>query len=169
MEVIGRGRFGWTRLQFLFLLTPPITKSGKSMTRILLLSALLATPLVAATPSGHLLRITGIEKPVGSMAIAVFTTKENFLKDAIHTDHVPIPDGATSIDIRLPGSVAGAVAISVFHDLDDDEELDTRIFGMPAEPYGFSKDPTIRFGPPSFRDCRIDLSTQEGPIVIPLR
>ena len=49
------------------------------------------------------------------------------------------------------------VAIRLFQDLDGDGELDKNAFGMPTEPFGFSNDPVIRFGPPSTKEILIDL------------
>lgn len=49
------------------------------------------------------------------------------------------------------------IAIRLFQDLDGDGELDKNAFGMPTEPFGFSNDPVIRFGPPSTKEILIDL------------
>ena len=49
------------------------------------------------------------------------------------------------------------VAIRLFQDLDGDGELDKNALGMPTEPFGFSNDPVIRFGPPSTKEILIDL------------
>lgn len=49
------------------------------------------------------------------------------------------------------------IAIRLFQDLDGDGELDKNAFGLPTEPFGFSNDPVIRFGPPSTQEILIDL------------
>ena len=49
------------------------------------------------------------------------------------------------------------IAIRLFQDLDGDGELDKNAFGIPTEPFGFSNDPVIRFGPPSTKEILIDL------------
>lgn len=49
------------------------------------------------------------------------------------------------------------IAIRLFQDLDGDGELDKNVFGLPTEPFGFSNDPVIRFGPPSTQEILIDL------------
>lgn len=51
------------------------------------------------------------------------------------------------------GIPAGSYAISVFHDLDSDNELDRKIFGIPKEPYTTSRNARRAFGPPRWRDA----------------
>jgi len=51
------------------------------------------------------------------------------------------------------GIPAGSYAISAFHDLDDDNQLDRKIFGIPSEPYCASRNARRAFGPPRWRDA----------------
>src|SRR5690606_32329089 len=40
-------------------------------------------------------------------------------------------------------------AVKAFHDVNGNKELDTNLFGVPTEPYGFSNNARGVFGPPS--------------------
>ena len=72
---------------------------------------------------------------------------------------VPIKDGqAIAVFEDVP---AGPFAVSVFHDENDNGELDSAAFGIPSEPYGFSADARDLFGPPSFEEARIELAAGE--------
>jgi len=72
---------------------------------------------------------------------------------------VPIKDGqAIAVFEEVP---AGPFAVSVFHDENDNGELDSAAFGIPSEPYGFSADARDLFGPPSFEEARIELAAGE--------
>jgi len=51
------------------------------------------------------------------------------------------------------GIPAGSYAISAFHDVDSDNELDRKIFGIPSEPYCASRNARRAFGPPRWRDA----------------
>jgi uncharacterized protein (DUF2141 family) len=51
------------------------------------------------------------------------------------------------------GIPAGSYAISAFHDLDSDNQLDRKIFGIPSEPYCASRNARRAFGPPRWRDA----------------
>ncbi|MEP0986031.1 DUF2141 domain-containing protein [Ekhidna sp.] len=44
----------------------------------------------------------------------------------------------------------GKYAVIVIQDLNGNKNLDTNIFGIPKEPYGFSTNPSTTFGPPNF-------------------
>jgi len=64
------------------------------------------------------------------------------------------------------------LAITAFHDSNGNGELDKNPIGIPTEKYGFSKNPTLGFGPPSFDQTSIPLShlkSLQSPIEIKLR
>jgi uncharacterized protein (DUF2141 family) len=51
---------------------------------------------------------------------------------------------------------AGRYAVAIWHDVDDDRELDSNLFGVPSEPVGSSNNAEGSFGPPSFKDAAFD-------------
>lgn len=53
----------------------------------------------------------------------------------------------------------GTYAVSVFHDENSDSILNTRIFGIPKESFGFSKNPTVIVSAPKFEDCTVILNS----------
>jgi uncharacterized protein (DUF2141 family) len=53
-------------------------------------------------------------------------------------------------DVRFNGLPYGRYALSLIHDENSNGKLDTRL-GIPREGFGFSNNPAIFFGPPSFR------------------
>lgn len=55
-------------------------------------------------------------------------------------------------------------AVKVFHDTNSNGKLDTKIFGIPKEPYGFSNNPVTRFGPPSWKKASFNF-TRDGQVV----
>jgi len=44
----------------------------------------------------------------------------------------------------------GTYAVTFLHDLDDDGDMATNWLGLPREPWGMTRDPSVRFGPPAF-------------------
>ncbi len=42
--------------------------------------------------------------------------------------------------------------MTVFQDLNANGKMDKNWLGIPKEPYGFSNNPKMSFGPPSFKD-----------------
>lgn len=64
------------------------------------------------------------------------------------------------------------LAITAFHDANENGELDKNAIGIPTEKYGFSNNPAPGFGPPSFDQTAIPLSqwkSRSSPIEIKLR
>ncbi|WP_395622069.1 DUF2141 domain-containing protein [Sphingomonas daechungensis] len=58
--------------------------------------------------------------------------------------------------LEFTGVPAGRYALSVFHDENANQKLDTLV-GIPKEGFGFSRNPVIRFGPPRFDKVSIEL------------
>jgi uncharacterized protein (DUF2141 family) len=58
--------------------------------------------------------------------------------------------------LEFSGVPSGRYALSVIHDENANQKLDTLV-GIPKEGFGFSRNPVIRFGPPSFEKVSIGL------------
>lgn len=82
--------------------------------------------------------IEGIKSEKGKILFSLFSDKNGFPGDmtkAFKKGVVQIEDGKAIIDLDLP---PGTYAIMVFHDEDDNNELNTNWFGMPKEGVGNS-------------------------------
>lgn len=60
---------------------------------------------------------------------------------------------AATPHVRFDDLPAGNYAVAVIHDENGNAKLDT-FMGIPREGFGFSRNPVIRFGPPSFQSTR---------------
>lgn len=56
---------------------------------------------------------------------------------------------------------AGTYAISFIHDENNNNKLDTNFMGIPKEGFGFSSNPYIFFGPPSFKKASFELTENQ--------
>lgn len=87
---------------------------------------------------------------------------------AIFRDGNGWPDDANKAIVQgceafsaLPAQVSlkpGRYGVSVFHDANSNETLDTNIIGMPKEGYGFSNNPKAGFGAPSWSEVAFDVA-----------
>ena len=59
--------------------------------------------------------------------------------------------------MSFDGLPRGGYAVAVIHDENGNHKLDT-FAGIPREGFGFSRDPAIGFGPPSFAAARFPLA-----------
>jgi uncharacterized protein (DUF2141 family) len=106
--------------------------------------------------------MTGFKNEDGNARVAFFVDARVWPDgDAsiFATAEVPISDGqAIAVFENVP---AGPFAVSVYHDKDDNDELNSAALGIPSEPYGFSGDARDLFGPPSFKEAQIELAAGE--------
>jgi len=106
--------------------------------------------------------MTGFESAEGQALVAFFLDAEGWPDgdDSVFATMVtPISNGQAFVVVEdVP---AGPFAVSVFHDTDDDRELDSGVFGIPSEAYGFSADARSSFGPPKFEEARLELAVGE--------
>ena len=66
-------------------------------------------------------------------------------------------DAGRAAAIRLTGMVPGTYALAVIHDENSNGRLD-KFMGIPREGFGFSRNPRIRMGPPSFEEVRFEIA-----------
>ena len=105
--------------------------------------------------------ITGMDTDKGKVFLALYNSEATFLKKSEDTK------GANAIvkDKRaiaiFKGLKKGEYAISLFHDENDNNRMDTKIFGIPKEPYGFSNDAKGFMGPPKIKDAKIIVDTNK--------
>jgi uncharacterized protein (DUF2141 family) len=62
----------------------------------------------------------------------------------------------------------GRYAVAAFQDSNRNGKLDKNLFGVPTEPYGFSRDARGRMGPPSFEAAAFEV-TLDSEAIITLR
>jgi len=131
--------------------------------------AVLLAAMAASLPAvaGDLtVTITDVKEASGKLMVAVFR-EEGWRKDPVATKSVAAESPQTTTVIE--GLAPGRYGITLFQDLDMNGELDRNRFGIPKEPYGFSNDAPVRFGPPSFEDAGFDLTEDGATQTITLR
>jgi glycosyltransferase involved in cell wall biosynthesis len=66
---------------------------------------------------------------------------------------------ATCVFNGLP---AGTYAVAVFHAEHNEAQMETGLFGKPKQGYGFSRNPSSAFGPPSFASAAAEILQRSG-------
>lgn len=114
----------------------------------------------AESPARLLLKISGIESADGSIIIAIWNDAEAWLKsEPLAGRRIDAKPG--TVEITVEGLEAGSYAVSVFHDINDNQELDTNFLGIPTEPIGFSNNVRNRFGPARFSQASFSMGGEE--------
>lgn len=113
-----------------------------------------ATP--AAPPQPTSMGVEGLRSTKGNILICVVRSQLYFPNCSKDPDqrHLVVPAGSAAIPL---GTLApGDYAIAIIHDENGNGKLDT-FAGIPREGVGFSRNPAIRFGAPSFRSAQFSV------------
>ena len=91
----------------------------------------------------------------GDIFAAVYASPEAYENDVLSIGiSGPAKLGVTELEIQ--GLEPGIYGIALFQDLNGNGELNTNLFGIPTEPYGFSNNPTIGFSAPKFEEIKFE-------------
>lgn len=125
----------------------------------LLLTFFSVSPSVAQSTSAtkHTLSVhlKGFNDNKGNIVLSVYDSPEHFRKQALQVLRVPTATAQHQpITLSLP---AGTYAISVYQDANANGKIDRNLIGIPTELGGFSNNPRIVMGPPSFKRCAFRL------------
>ena len=91
-----------------------------------------------------------------------------WLKDGcVHKAVTPAVPGVTRI--TLSNVEPGTWAVVVFHDRNNDGEVDMNILGIPTEGIGFSRDPSLGLKGPSFNSAALVVGAQGAVLEIHLK
>ncbi len=86
---------------------------------------------------------------IGTLRAAVYDSQKSLDADDMIAGSVgPAKQGISVLTIEDLKS--GTYGIALYHDQNENEELDTNLFGAPNEPFGFSNNPKIGFSAPKF-------------------
>ncbi|MBB6427925.1 DUF2141 domain-containing protein [Sphingopyxis sp. JAI128] len=99
------------------------------------------------------LSITGLRSTKGQVLVCLTTNRKAFpdcSKDAGSVRMAVKAAEAGNFAVHAPAT--GTYAIAVVHDENGNNKMDTAIF-LPKEGFGFSRNPTITVGPPSFKSA----------------
>lgn len=123
-----------------------------------------------SNPTNLQVSISGASSDTGSIRILVFSKPSGFpdqVKQAVRSISLPSKNGKASF--KLTDLPTGTYAIGVIHDQDNNGKLSTNAVGYPTEKFGFSNNPKVYFGPPSFEKAAFVLGKTAISLEISLR
>lgn len=110
--------------------------------------------------------IKGFANDLGKARLALYNSLDNFEshEQTFRTRVTSITEGTVyAVFDSIP---YGEYAVKVFHDENENENLDTNFLGMPIEAYGFSNNARGSFGPAGWDDAKFLFSLPLDSIVI---
>lgn len=113
--------------------------------------------------------VRNVKKSVGLMTADLYANDEDgFLHKRGRVSQVRFAAKApvTAFCIRAPKQAPYAIA--VYHDRNANRSFDKNAFGLPAEPYGVSNNPPMRFAPPKIGDALFEVAENGATVEIQL-
>lgn len=107
--------------------------------------------------------IKNVKEAKGRIAVALFSNEKDFTTKAMQGKTTVAKAG--EVQITFENITSGDYAISVMHDANENDELDSNAIGIPKEGFGFSNDAMGMFGPPSFEKAKFNLSGDNKVII----
>jgi uncharacterized protein (DUF2141 family) len=99
--------------------------------------------------------ITGLPSVRGRVYVELYDGSTYFQYDKVLNEEI-VPVTGTAMRVSLEHVPAGRYIVAVSHDENANGAMDTGLFGIPTEAYGFSRGARGTFGPPSFDDGAFD-------------
>lgn len=99
-----------------------------------------------------------LENQKGSIKYLIFNDEKGY-PDQVNRSYLrgEFPASQSELMLDLPD---GDYSMTVIHDEDGNGKLNKNFVGLPKEGFGFSNNPRIYFGPPSYEKTRF---TVQGP------
>ena len=130
-------------------------------TLVKILAAFLMTLMMNAqdtkSTSGAVdIEIEGVSTAEGSIKVALFANKDNFLREPLFATSVPAST-TSPVVVAFENVPDGMYAISIYHDKDNNNELNKAGF-IPTEPYGVSNNIIPAMSAPKWNDAKFEVA-----------
>ena len=138
-------------------------------TCVFCLAICLVCPVMAQqTKTGTLIiKITGLTSNEGQARVAVFDSKESWLKKPVYKKALKIEKRKGTWSLKdVP---YGDYGIAVYHDQNGNAKKDSNLMGRPLEPNGFSNNARGRFGPAKWDKAKFAVSAPTSEIEIAVK
>lgn len=115
--------------------------------------------LTFITPSENpklTIKISNIATMKGEIIVGIFNSDVAFLKEGKAIKNYSIKADKSAVSFVVVDLPKGDYAISMYHDVNSDDKMNTNFIGIPKEPYGFSNNVKPKMSAPKFNDCKFN-------------
>jgi uncharacterized protein (DUF2141 family) len=105
-------------------------------------------------------QITNVKNDKGQIAVALYNSEKDFMKVRYQGKVTKALKGA--VEVTFENIPSGYYGLSVIHDANENNKLDTNMLGIPKEGFGFSNNVMGTFGPPSFEKAKVEVSSNKN-------
>ena len=115
------------------------------------------------------LRFEGVEVAGGTVRLALYSKKGEFMSEERAILYNFKLDGEGALVGTLENLPTGSHAFAVFLDENNNKMLDKNLFGVPTEPYGFSKTPPSKWRLPTWEEVKFEVGQSDQALVVNLK
>ncbi len=119
-----------------------------------------------ATAATITVSVHGVRDARGHVRIGI-CPKADFLSETC-LYHAIVSAHAGTVTATIAGVPPGIYAVAAYQDETDAGHLRRSLFGIPEDGTGFSRDPSLRFGPPAFDRCALRIEARDAAVSITL-
>jgi uncharacterized protein (DUF2141 family) len=114
--------------------------------------------------------ITGVKRNAGRITADLYPNREDgFLQKRGRITQVKFAAKTPVTSFCIIAPTTGSFAIAVYHDENANDGFDKGPLGLPAEPWGISNNPKVRFSPPPVEKALFEVSTAGAEVEIKLK
>jgi uncharacterized protein (DUF2141 family) len=115
--------------------------------------------------------VSNVTSNASNVVVGLFDSAATFPKTVTHGVMAAAAgrDASGRVTLVLRDLAPGTYAVSAYHDLDANGQLNNNLMGLPVEPYGFANNARGNFGPPSFQAASVAIPAQGAAIDINLK
>ncbi|WP_143960322.1 DUF2141 domain-containing protein [Litoribacter populi] len=135
---------------------------------LLLLSSFTFLAAENADRGKFVVEVGDLKNSKGTVRVILYEREGFLTEEAVKARFdAPIRDGKSVIETKqLP---FGEYAMFVFHDENDNDEVDFNLFKMPKEGIGFSNNPKLGLSKPKFEESKVRLNESKKRIRVKLK
>ena len=141
-------------------------RSAGHARRLALAVLLTALPVAGSHAATLSISVRNVRSGLGHVRIGV-CEQSQFLSEHC-TYHAIVSARPGTVTAEIPDVRPGIYAVAAYQDETDSGHLRRGLFGIPKDGLGFSRDPVLRLGPPSFETCALRIGTTAAAITVTL-
>lgn len=104
------------------------------------------------------INVSNLNSNNGKVFVALYNSEANFLNKQIKGEISQIDNKTSTVTFKNIQN--GIYAISMFHDENSNNIMDTNFLGIPKEDYGCSNNAKGFMGPPKWEDAKFQINNQ---------
>jgi uncharacterized protein (DUF2141 family) len=107
--------------------------------------------------------IEGVRNDKGYILVSLFSRSDGFPDNKDKADKIlRLKAKKGNMEIHFDGLQKTKYAFAIIHDENDNQKLDTGVFGIPKEGFCFSRNVMGTFGPPDFTEASFTINQESS-------